>query len=79
MTKYYRMPELGEFEATADHMSVAGYYGMGELTDTSTAERTQSSKMLAEEKPGRARLLRKVLDCKAPPAEAEPKKSGSLQ
>ena len=66
--KWPRTPELKEFEAKAEHIFIVGHYGMGELIEpsptrqwhyTSAAERTQLDEMRADEKPGRARLMRK--------------------
>ena len=45
------------------------------LADTSTAGRDQLYKVLSGGRAGRARPLRKILDAKAPPAEAEVKQT----
>ena len=69
------MPKPKELEATADHVMIACFYGMGELMDASAPERPQLHKTLGGQKPGRARLLRKILDAEAPPTATEPKKT----
>ena len=45
----------------------AGFNTMGELTDTPSAERTQLYEALADGRPGWARLMKEMLDAKAPP------------
>ena len=61
----------------AERIVIAGYYGMGEPMATSAAERTQIYRMLAEEKPGWAHLMQKMLEFKAPPAVAEPRRAAA--
>ena len=70
-----RLPELKEFEQTAELILSAGYYSSEELADTSPTERQQLYKLLAEGRPGWSRLLRKILGAKAPPIEVEIKKA----
>ena len=45
LIKWPRMPELREFEQMADLIIAPGYYGMGELMDTSTSERDQPTRL----------------------------------
>ena len=73
--KWPRMPELKDFRQMAEMIKSAGYYNLDELADSSTAERTQMYKILPDGLAGWARLLRKILDAKAPPTEIEVKKS----
>ena len=54
------------FEAMAERVIVAGYFGLEELMGATAAERTQFYKMLVGEKPGWARLMRKMLDRSSP-------------
>ena len=56
------MPELGEFEAMADPIFVAGFYEMEEVVDTSASERRQLYRTLAYQKPAWAPLSRKMFD-----------------
>ena len=70
-----RLPELKEFEQMAELILSAGYYSSEELADTSSTERQQLYKLLAEGRPGWPRLLRKILGAKAPPTEVEIKKA----
>ena len=70
-----RLPELKEFEQMAELILSSGYYSSEELADTSPTERHQLYKLLAEGRPGWSRLLRKILDAKAPPIEVESKKA----
>ena len=72
--KWPRLPELKEFEQMAGTILSAGYYSSEELADTSTAERTQLYKILSDGRAGWARLLRKILGAKSPPAEMEAQK-----
>ena len=48
---------------------------MEEPTDTSSAERTQLYKSLADGRPGWARLMRRMLDAEAPPTDVGAKKA----
>ena len=64
-------PELKEVEAMADRIIAAGFFGMGELLDTSTSEQPRLYKTSSKRKPGRARLLLKMLEAEAPRAETE--------
>ena len=66
-----RVPELKEFEQMADTILSAGYYSAEELADASLAERQQLYKISSDGRAGWARLLRKILDAKAPPTEVE--------
>ena len=59
----------------AEMIIFAGHYSSEELADTSTAERAHLRKILSEGRDGWARLLRKVLGAKSPPAEVEAEKS----
>ena len=59
----------------AEMILSAGYYSSDELADTSSLERQELYKLLSEGRPGWARLLRKILDAKAPPTEVEIKKA----
>ena len=68
MINWPGVPELEEFEATADHIIIAGYYGTGGLTATSGTERAQPYEMLADEMRRWARMVRKMLDSVGPPA-----------
>ena len=70
-----RLPGLKGFEQTAEMILSAGYYSTDELADASLTERQQLYKLLAEGRPGWARLLRKILGAKAPPTEVEVKKA----
>ena len=70
-----RLPELKEFEQMAEMILSAGYYSSEELADTSSAERQQLHKISSGGRAGWARLLRKILDAKAPPTEVEIKKA----
>ena len=70
-----RMPETREFEGAAELILAAGHYAIEELLDTSTAERAQLYKLMAECKAGWARMLRKIIDSEAPPTELEVKKA----
>ena len=69
--KWPRAPELREFAQMADVIISAGHYNFGELADAFTAERAQLYKILADGGAGRARLLRKMLNARSPPAEVE--------
>ena len=69
MINWPRIPELREFEATTGHVDVAGYCGAEALMYTSAPERPQACKSSAGQKPGWARLLRKILVAKAPHAK----------
>ena len=62
----------------AEMILSAGNYADDELADSSSTERRQLYKLLAEGRPGWARLLRKILDAKAPPAEVEIKSSPAI-
>ena len=75
LIKWPRAPELHEFEQSGGLISAVGYFSMGDLTDASAAERVQLRKALPDGRPGRARLLRKMRDAAAPPAEVAPKKA----
>ena len=55
MINWARMPGLKEFEATADHVAVARYFGAEELEDKWASERPQLYKTLAVQNPGWAR------------------------
>ena len=70
-----RLPYLKEFEQMAEMIPPAGYCSSAELADTASAERAQIYKILSEGRSGWARLLRKILDAKSPPAEVEAGKS----
>ena len=70
-----RLPELQEFEQKAEMIISAGHYDSAEFADASTAERTPLYKNLSAGLSGRARLLRKVLGAKSPPAEVGAEKS----
>ena len=70
-----RLLELKEFEQMAELILSTGYCSADELADTSATERQQVYKFLADGRPGWARLLRKILDSKAPPTEVEAKKA----
>ena len=70
-----RTPELKEFEAMADCIFAAGYCGADELIGAPDSERAQLFKISPEGRAGWARLFRKMLGAKAPPTEAEVKKS----
>ena len=74
-THWHRVPEMEEFEATAEQMLVAGYHSMDEILDTSSYERAQLYKMLPQEKPSRARLIRTILDARSPPADSAAERS----
>ena len=63
----------------ADHIGLAGYYGTEELMDTSAPKRPHLVKTLAAQKPGWARLLRQMLDSKAPPAETEQQRAAPFK
>ena len=79
MINWPRMPELKEFEDTADHIIISGYSGMDELTDTSAAEKPQHYEVSADEKAGWTRLMRKMLDSKAPPPGTEQKRTTAFK
>ena len=70
-----RLPELKGFEQMAEILLSAGYYSADELADASWTERQQLYKLLAEGRPGWARLLCKILDARAPPTEVEFRKA----
>ena len=74
-----RIPELRKFEARADNIIPAGYYGAGDLVGTSDADRAQLFKISYEGKAGWSRLLRKMPDAEAPPTNAEVKKSAPFK
>ena len=69
------MPGLKGFEQMAEMIISAGYFNFEELAGAPAAELTQLRKILSGGRAGRARLLRKVLGAKSPPAEIEAKKS----
>ena len=48
-----RMPDLDEFDATADHIIAARYYGAHGLIDGPTSERAQLCKILSGGSAGR--------------------------
>ena len=73
-----RLHELKEFEQMAELILSAGYYSSEELADASPTERHQLYKLLAEGRPGWSRLLRKILDAKAPPYRGRNQKSSPL-
>ena len=72
-----RLPELKEFEQVAEMIRFAVYYFSEEPADTWTAERNQLYKILSDGRAGWARHLRKILGSKAPPTEAEVKKTNT--
>ena len=74
-----RMLGLEEFGVLAEYTSVSGHGTTEEVLDTSAGERTQLYKVLADRKAGRARLLKKMLDSKAPLAATEPKRTAAFR
>ena len=51
-----RMPEHTEVEVMADHISIAGFYGVGELSGAVATERAQLYKMTPDENPDLGRM-----------------------
>ena len=69
---------MGDFGKITEIETAAGYYFLGDLLDTSTAERQHICQLLLTSKGSRARPLRKILESRAGP-NIQPEKQSSLQ
>ena len=59
-----QLSRAAEFEALAEHVVAACFYGVNELADASSSERAHLLKQLAGGRAGWARLIRKMLGAK---------------
>ena len=63
----------------AEHILLSGYFGMAELRHSSAGERTQPRETPADVEPCWERLIWKMLNPKAPPAETEQRRAAAVK
>ena len=71
--KWFKRPEMSEFGQMTETCAISGFSCLGEVTDTSAAEREPLRKTLARERPAWARIFGQIPDSRAPPAECKAK------
>ena len=70
-TKWSRKPELTARGQMSEFAAIAGYYCSGDLMDGSASERAQPYRVLVGERPSQSRIMRKILNARAPPKEMD--------
>ena len=75
--KWSRPPKTGVVERIAELAIEADFYSLGDLPDTSVAERGHPYSVLLSAKRRRDRTMRKILDACMEPQPARPKMQSS--